>query len=57
MVGGSTSGLEPLPAYTDRRVDADEEEERTPEEGINDRFVPYVRCNESFSPSQRDEVE
>lgn len=57
MVRGSTSGLEPLPSHTDRRVDADEEEERTPQQGINDRFVPYVRCNESFSPSQRDEIE
>jgi hypothetical protein len=51
---GSTSGLEPLPSHTDRRVDADEEEERASEEGVDDGFIPYIRCDESSSPSQRD---
>lgn len=52
-----TAVFEALPAYTDRGVDADEEEERSSKECVNYLVVPYVRGYPSFPPSQGDEFE
>jgi hypothetical protein len=57
VLSGSTAGLESLPSHTDGRIYADEEEEGAPHKGINHGFVPYIRQDESLSPSQRDELE
>jgi hypothetical protein len=53
----STPILEPLPPHTDRRIYADQEEERPPKQGINYCVVPDICCDPSLLPSQRDEVE
>lgn len=52
-----TAVLETLPAYADRCIDADEEEERSSEQRVDYLIVPYVGCYPAFSPAKCDELQ
>ena len=52
-----TPVFEALPAYANRCVDADHEEEGAFDEGVDDLIVPEIGCNPAFAPSEGYEVE